>query len=108
MPAGEPMAVEQAAMAAVNLTPEAFRQSGKLRVKGARRPLRVRPTDVELAGGGDEFGPHITVAFTLPAGAFATVLVRELMKTDADDASGEATVEDDAADPVAEEASTAE
>ncbi len=82
MPAGEPMAVEQAAMAAVNLTPEAFRQSGKLRVKGARRPLRVRPTDVELAGGGDEFGPHITVAFTLPAGAFATVLMRELMKAD--------------------------
>ena len=82
MPGGEPLAVEQAAMAAVDLTPAAFRQSGKLRVKGARRPLRVRPTNVELAGGVDAFGPHVTVAFTLAAGTFATVLMRELMKAD--------------------------
>ncbi len=92
MPAGEPMAVEQAALAAVDLTPDVFRQSGKLRVKGARRPLRVRPTDVEVAGGGDPFGPFITVAFTLPAGAFATVLMRELMKAE---------VEGDAVEPEA-------
>ena len=84
-PAGEPQVIEQAAMAAVSLTPDVFRQSGKVRVKGARRPLRVRPTDVEIAGGVDEFGPHVTVAFTLPAGAFATVLMRELMKADAEE-----------------------
>ena len=84
-PGGAELAIEQAAMAAVHLTPDVFRQSGKLRVKGARRPLRVRPTDVELAGGVDEFGPHVTVAFTLPAGAFATVLMRELMKTEVDE-----------------------
>jgi tRNA(Glu) U13 pseudouridine synthase TruD len=30
----------------------------------------------------DEFGPHVTVAFTLPAGSFATVFLRELMKSD--------------------------
>ena len=85
MPEGEPLRVEQDAMAAVSLTPDVFRQSGKLRVKGARRPLRVRPSDVEMAGGVDAFGPHVTVAFTLPAGAFATVLMREVMKTDAGD-----------------------
>ena len=84
-PTGEPLAVEQAALAAVGLTPADFKQSGKVRVKGARRPLRVRPSDVELSGGVDEFGPHVTVAFTLPAGAFATVLLRELMKTDAEE-----------------------
>jgi tRNA(Glu) U13 pseudouridine synthase TruD len=28
----------------------------------------------------DEHGPHITVAITLPAGSFATVLMRELTK----------------------------
>ena len=102
MPAGQPLAVEQAAMAAVELTPDVFKQSGKLRVKGARRPLRVRPTNVEVAGGVDEFGPHVTVAFTLPAGAFATVLMRELMKTDAEDDD----VEEPAAEP--EESATAE
>jgi tRNA(Glu) U13 pseudouridine synthase TruD len=29
----------------------------------------------------DEHGAHITVAFTLPAGSYATVLMRELMKS---------------------------
>ena len=97
-PAGEPQVIEQAAMAAVSLTPDVFRQSGKVRVKGARRPLRVRPADVEIAGGVDEFGPHVTVAFTLPAGAFATVLLRELMKADAEDEEPEPV--EVAADPV--------
>ena len=30
--------------------PEDFRAAGRHKVKGARRPLRVRPTDVEVAG----------------------------------------------------------
>ncbi len=96
MPAGDPLAVEQAAMAAVDLTPDVFKQSGKLRVKGARRPLRVQPKGLEMAAGVDAFGPHVTVAFTLPAGAFATVLVRELMKADepAEVTDGEAEPED--------------
>jgi tRNA pseudouridine13 synthase len=81
-PEGEPLAIEKSAMADVNLKPEDFRQSGKVRVKGARRPLRVKPENIEIAGGVDEFGAQITVAFTLPAGAFATVLLRELMKSD--------------------------
>jgi tRNA(Glu) U13 pseudouridine synthase TruD len=42
----------------------------------------VQPKDVQLEGGVDEHGPHVTVAFTLPAGSFATVLIREITKTD--------------------------
>jgi tRNA(Glu) U13 pseudouridine synthase TruD len=45
----------------------------------------VRPEAVELAAGADEFGPHVTVAFTLPAGSFATVFLRELTKSDDED-----------------------
>ena len=60
-----------------------FKQPGKHRVKGTRRALRVKPTDVKLEGGVDEHGPHVTIAFTLPAGSFATVFLRELMKSDA-------------------------
>jgi tRNA pseudouridine13 synthase len=82
LPAGEPLAMEQAALAAVELTADQFRQSGKLRVKGARRPLRVKPQDVQLSAGVDEHGSYITAAFTLPAGVFATVFLRELMKSD--------------------------
>jgi tRNA pseudouridine13 synthase len=85
MPRGEPLRIEQEVMKEYELTPENFRVEGRLKVKGARRPLRVRPTDVDLAGGVDEHGPHITVAFTLPSGSFATVLLRELMKSERED-----------------------
>ncbi|HEX8916458.1 MAG TPA: tRNA pseudouridine(13) synthase TruD [Humisphaera sp.] len=84
-PTGEPAAVEAEALAAEGLKPEDFRRTGDLKVKGARRPLRVKPTDVRLEAGGDEHGPYITVAFTLPAGSFATVLMREIMRNEAAD-----------------------
>ena len=83
LPAGEALRVEQAAFEAAGLAASDFRSRAIGKVKGARRPLRVKPTDVDLAAGVDSFGPHITVAFTLPPGSFATVLLRELMKTDA-------------------------
>lgn len=83
MPTGKPLEVEQAALAELHLSPEDFRKAGKHKIKGARRPLRVRPADVELSGGVDEHGNFISVAFTLPAGSYATVLLRELMKADA-------------------------
>ena len=81
LPTGEPLAIEQAAYDAYPVSPDHFR-NGSLRVKGERRPLRVQPTDIELEAGVDDHGSYITVAFTLPAGCFATVLMRELMKND--------------------------
>jgi tRNA pseudouridine13 synthase len=83
LPEGEPLRIEQEVFAAHGLSPGDFKRAGQLRVKGDRRPLRVQPTDIDLAGGVDEHGPHITVAFTLPAGSFATTLMRELMKAEA-------------------------
>jgi tRNA pseudouridine13 synthase len=82
MPAGEALAIEQAVFEAAGLTPEDFRRAGELKVSGARRPLRVQPKDMQLEGGVDEHGPHITIAFTLPPGSFATILVREITKAD--------------------------
>ncbi len=99
MPQGEPLRIEQEVLGAAQLTPEAFRQGGRHKVKGARRPLRVQPQDVELEGGVDEHGAHITVAFTLPAGSFATVLLRELMKSSLSSPSA-ASASDEPADPV--------
>jgi tRNA pseudouridine13 synthase len=81
LPHGRELEIEQAALRQVNLTPADFRKAGKHKVKGARRPLRVKPADVSLAAGVDDHGGHITVAFTLPAGSYATVLLRELMKS---------------------------
>ncbi|HLL90577.1 MAG TPA: tRNA pseudouridine(13) synthase TruD, partial [Tepidisphaeraceae bacterium] len=61
-PEGEPGAIESAVLEGYGLKAEQFRSSGKHRVKGARRPLRVFPTDMNFAGGVDEHGPHVTLA----------------------------------------------
>ena len=82
MPLGEPLKIEEQVLKSHGLTPGHFKQEARDQAKGARRPLRVKPTDISLEGGVDNFGSHITVAFTLPAGSFATVLLRELMKAD--------------------------
>ena len=67
---------EAAVLREMDLTNDAF-----AKMPGTRRPLRVRPIDTRLSGGVDEKGQSITVAFTLPAGSFATTLLRELMKS---------------------------
>lgn len=90
LPSGEPLAIEQSCFAASGLNSGDFRRAGDLKVKGARRPLRIQPKDVDFSGGVDEHGPHITLAFTLPAGSFATVLIGEITKAKpGDDESAE-------------------
>ena len=81
VPEGKPLEIEQAVFGAAGLTAGEFKHADRERVKGARRSLRVKPENIELAGGVDEHGAHVTVAFTLPAGSFATILLRELMKS---------------------------
>lgn len=80
LPQGEPLKLEEEVLAAAHLTPADFRKEGGERVKGTRRPVRVKPQETDLSGGVDEHGAYIQVSFTLPAGSFATVLVGELMK----------------------------
>jgi tRNA pseudouridine13 synthase len=84
LPTGEPLQVEQNVFNAAGLSAGDFRSAHLGKIRGARRPLRVKAEDVELVAGADSNGPHITVAFTLPAGSFATVFLGELMKTGAD------------------------
>ncbi len=82
LPDGPALELEERVFAEHGLKPSEFRVEGRLKVKGTRRAMRVQPQSIELAGGVDDQGPHITVAFTLPAGSFATILLRELMKND--------------------------
>lgn len=73
---------EIAALAKFELTPEDFAKSfhSKL-VPGVRRPLRTPITDCEVEGGIDEHGGYVRLAFDLPAGSYATAVLREVMKT---------------------------
>jgi tRNA pseudouridine13 synthase len=102
LPTDEALAIEQSVFDQFELKPADFRNAEKDRAKGDRRALRVRPEDVRLEAGVDENGGYVLVAFTLPAGSFATVLLRELMKPERhgkDDASAvEPTEGDDSLD----------
>ena len=64
---------ERAVMAEHGLDPDALRLPG-VRARGARRALRVRPEAAELDADGDA----VRIAFALPAGSFASVVVEEL------------------------------
>lgn len=73
---------EAAVLAAAGLTIDAFAAAGKL-AEGTRRPLavEVRAADVAEVDGG------LVIRFTLPAGAYATAVMREVIKADPADAS---------------------
>lgn len=79
---GEPGRIEREALASLGVTEETLGQAGKLSPKGKRRPLRIPVKDPDLSGGVDEHGPYVKVSFELPRGAFATIVLREIMKAD--------------------------
>lgn len=60
----------------------------RIDLPGARRPLRVPLLDPDCEGGVDERGEYVRVAFELPPGAFATAVLREVMKPAPGPASG--------------------
>lgn len=56
-------------------------KAARIHVDGARRPLRVPLKYPDVEGGVDEHGAYIKCRFELPRGAFATVVMDEIMKT---------------------------
>jgi tRNA pseudouridine13 synthase len=79
---GAPGELERAVLAEVGLSSEDWRKPGAHKVKGMRRALRFGLKDAAATAGSDEHGPYIEVCFTAPPGCFATVALREIMKTD--------------------------
>jgi tRNA pseudouridine13 synthase len=69
--------LERRALEATDVPVEAFLRLSQL---GARRPLRVPIGNLEVEGGVDGHGGYIRLAFDLRRGAYATVLLREIMK----------------------------
>jgi tRNA pseudouridine13 synthase len=59
---------------------EAYAAKRRDDLEGSRRPLRVPVIAPQVEGGLDEHGSYVRVAFELPRGAFATVVLREIMK----------------------------
>ncbi len=67
----EARVLEAAGLGAADL--ERFERDGE----GTRRPLRVRPTDVSAES---DVAGEVVLRFTLPKGAYATVVMREITK----------------------------
>jgi tRNA pseudouridine13 synthase len=77
--------IERAVAARFGTTPEALTEAAKAcGFRGERRPLRVALQDVSWELQGD----RLTLAFRLPPGAYATSVLRELMKTAEDQSVG--------------------
>lgn len=75
---GATAAIEREALREFGVDPASL-ESGPDAAPGARRPYRVFPGSPELDAGVDEHGGYVKVAFDLPKGAFATVVLRELI-----------------------------
>ena len=83
---------ETAALATAGVTLDqlaAFAAKRPGRMPGERRALRVPITDPDVEGGVDEHGSYVRVVFDLPRGAFATTVLREIMKADPGDEDDE-------------------
>ncbi|MCM2357715.1 MAG: tRNA pseudouridine(13) synthase TruD [Geobacteraceae bacterium] len=77
LPEGEPRAMEEALLAAEGLDLSSFDLPGGLALDGERRPLRapLREPSAEMEGEG------LLLTFALPRGAYATSVLREIVKT---------------------------
>jgi len=74
---GEPGDIERAAIAEHGGTPEGLTEAARdCGFRGERRALRVRLEELEWSLSGDT----VTLSFALPPGAYATSVLRELMK----------------------------
>ena len=79
----EPGRVEREALANSGVTEDQLKGSGedpKAVAEGKRRPLRILLKDPDVEGGVDEIGAYIKASFELPRGAYATMVLREVMK----------------------------
>lgn len=80
-PRGEPLEQELRVLHAFDLSPETLASQPQCNMDGSRRPLRIFIREPDISSGVDEHGPYIRTAFELPRGSFATVVMREIMKT---------------------------
>jgi tRNA pseudouridine13 synthase len=79
-PQGEAGAIERAVLAEAGSVVNDLPRSGPLRCVGGRRPFRCPLEDLGIESGADEAGAYLELRFTLPAGSYATAVLREIYK----------------------------
>jgi tRNA pseudouridine13 synthase len=81
-PTHDALELERALLAETGITPERLRELRKL-APGSRRVLRIRPACVSV----EPTPIGLWLGFELPKGAYATVILRELLKPEGDEAA---------------------
>ncbi|MGD2110128.1 MAG: tRNA pseudouridine(13) synthase TruD [Phycisphaerae bacterium] len=81
-PTGAAGELEGEILAGSGITKDRMRAKDGTKLDGARRPLRVPVQDLESDEGEDHRGPYLRLCFSLPPGAYATNITREVCKTD--------------------------
>ncbi|MBX3357068.1 MAG: tRNA pseudouridine(13) synthase TruD [Phycisphaeraceae bacterium] len=94
---GEVGAVEERALGDAGVSPEAIDAyaEGDEHLEGSRRPLRVPLRHPDIESGVDDHGSYIKCVFELPRGAFATVVMDEIMKPKPAQAGSDHAVDED-------------
>lgn len=82
-PTDEPAALERAVLAEAGVERASFDRKGPLQPAGGRRPLRFRLGELATHPGRDDAGEYLELAFALGAGAYATSVLREILKGEA-------------------------
>jgi tRNA pseudouridine13 synthase len=77
-PGGGPGQIEQRLLSEAGLARETFRGGGGQRIKGARRPLRICMEKLNVVE--EEPPGTLLLEFGLPAGCYATAVLREINK----------------------------
>jgi len=85
-PDGVPGDRERHLLADEGVTIDQFSRRGPFKSVGGRRPLRIFPSETSVTSGGDDRGEFLQFEFTLPSGAYATEILREICKSDMSDA----------------------
>lgn len=78
LPEGLPREIEEAVLLEEGVEPASFGLPGGLGMEGERRPLRIPLR--ELSAEMDDDG--LLLHFSLPRGAYATSVLREIVKSD--------------------------
>ena len=74
---GRPGEIEREVLEKADVAPAHFERVKALRLRGGRRPLRVPVPDARVRSVNED----LVVRFTLPPGAYATILLAEITKS---------------------------
>jgi tRNA pseudouridine13 synthase len=81
-PSGKAGEMEAEVLTQSGLAREQVRARDGTKLDGARRPLRVPLGEPQMDDGEDDRGHYLRLCFTLPPGAYATSVIREVCKSD--------------------------